>query len=100
MGSRSAVDGQIGRIDIEFKTVWQAVVQLEIGGVLAKVGILGGLKAVELVKELKVESAFVGDISVVRVKGHLSAKEPRGPDREEDYKNHSTWRAHQGAPSL
>ncbi len=52
------------------------VIGLVIEGILAKVGVLGRLQTVILVKKLEVQRSFVGDVSVVRVEGHLSVERP------------------------
>jgi hypothetical protein len=54
----------------------KAVIELEIGGVLAEVRVLGRLEAVVLIEELEMEGPTVGDVGVIRVKRHLREQRP------------------------
>src|SRR3954469_23114972 len=63
--SRSAVDGKIRDIEIQFQTVGETKVDLEIGRVLAEVWVLERLEGVVLVVELKVQGSPVGHVGIV-----------------------------------
>ena len=70
---RCSLDDEIGDIYIEFKIVGQAIVELEVGGVLTDVGILK-LKGVVLVEELEVPFSSFGHPSVIGVERQLSVQ--------------------------
>ena len=91
-GSRCAEDGQIGRIEIEFQVMREAVVDFEVCGVLADVGVLE-LEGVVLVEKLEVKFSSIGDAGVVGVEGQLS--ERRQSEAEETGKrqqSQTTWK--------
>lgn len=93
-GSGRAVDGEPGCVDVELEAVRQTVVELVIESVLAEIGILGGLKAVEFVERLEVERAVVGDVGIVGVEGHLSPQKTCAANRAQRQKNDSAEAAH------
>jgi hypothetical protein len=72
--SGRAIDGEIGNIEIEFKTVRKTVVHFEVGSVLAEIRILGGLEAIVFVIDLEVKGSLICDIGVVGIEGHLRHK--------------------------
>jgi hypothetical protein len=74
-------DREIGHIDIELKIVRQAIIKLEIGGVLPHIRVLK-LKRVVLIEELEVPFATVGGPGVIRIEGQLSVKMRRETDQE------------------
>ena len=67
---RCSLDDEIGDIYIEFKIVGQAIVELEIGGVLTDVGILK-LEGVVLIKELEVPFPPFGHPGVIGIERQL-----------------------------
>ena len=64
-------DGEIGDIEIEFQFVRQAIVELEIGGVLPDIRVLK-LQSVIFIEELEVPFSSVGDPGVIGIKRQLS----------------------------
>ncbi len=71
--SSGALDGQVGGIQIQFQVVGQAVVELEVGGVLTDVGVLK-LEGVVLIEELEVPFSAICDAGVICVEGELGAQ--------------------------
>jgi len=83
-----------GCVDVELEAVRQTVVELVIESVLAEIGILGGLKAVEFVERLEVERAVAGDVGVIGIEGHLSPQKACAANRAQRQKNDSAEVAH------
>lgn len=73
--SCSSVDGEIGRIHINFKVVGEAIVEFEVRGILPQVGYLK-LKSVIFIEELEVPLSALGDPSVIGIKGQLRMERP------------------------
>jgi hypothetical protein len=69
--SRGALDGEVGRIYIQFQIVRQAIVEFEIGGVLPNVRVLK-LQGIVLIEELEVPFPSFGDPGVIGIKRQLS----------------------------
>jgi hypothetical protein len=61
----------------------QAVVELEVCGVLAEVGKLCGLEAIILVEELEVQGSPVRNVGIICVKRHLRKQLPGGSDADQ-----------------
>ena len=69
--SNRAENRQIRSIDIQLESVRQSVIEFEIGGVLAKIGILRGLQTIKFIKELKVQCSWGSDRRIICVEGQL-----------------------------
>ena len=68
--STGATDSEIRYVEVQLQIVRQTVVQLEIGGVLAKIRVLK-LKGVVLIEELKMPLSTVGHAGVVGIERQL-----------------------------
>jgi hypothetical protein len=98
-GAGCAIDREVGNVEIELETMRQPIVGFGVEGILAKIWILRGLKAVELVEELEVKCPLVSDVSVVGIEGHLS-EEPRRREREECQQEKPRWIWHAGESNI
>ena len=77
--SNSPEDGEVRSIDIQLQVVWQAIVELVVGGVLPDVGVLK-LQSIQFVEELKVPFPLLRNRGIVGIERELS--EQRLRDRE------------------
>src|SRR5271166_2581253 len=81
-----SLDVEIGDIYIGLQIVGQAVVELEVGGVLADIRVLK-LESVVFIEEFEVPFSSLGHPSVIGIKGQLSlersAEAERTGQREE-----------------
>src|SRR5581483_8434410 len=85
---------QQGAFETEFKPVQDAVVDLEVRGVLAPRGTCRPLEIVELVGELEVKPALSRHVGVVGVEGLLGADWRRVEKENNDYRRDEAERPH------
>ena len=87
--SSGSPDVEIGGIYIDFQMVGQAVVELEIGGVLTDIWVLK-LERVVLIEKLEVPFSSFRDPGVIGIEGQLSVQrraEAKHAGRREEWQN-------------